>query len=83
MGNSEIWRARACSVSSVMTKVVYFVAEEWVPWRIALVGSCFVVTLSAFIGTPCTLMCSRSVEAECGLGVSLVSSWGPLSSTHA
>ena len=60
-----------------------FVAEEWAPHLIALVSSCAIMPLSALIGTPCTLICLRSLDAGYGLGGSLLSSCGPLASTHA
>ena len=67
-GKRAIWSARACSSGSVLTKVVFFVAEDWSLYFIALVSSCAVMPLSALIGTPCTRMCSRSVAVECRLG---------------
>ena len=78
-----IWSARDCSSSSVLTKVVSCVAEEWAPYLIALVSSCSVMPLPALIGTTCNHMCLRSVSAGCGLGGSLLGLCGPLFSTHA
>ena len=66
-GKRAIWPACAFSSSSFLTKVVSFVAEELVPYLIALVSSCALMPLSALIGTLCTYMCSWSVAAECGL----------------
>ena len=67
-GKRAIWPDCACSSSLVLTKVVSFVAEEWVPYLIALVSSWAVMKLYALIGTPCTRMCSMSVAAGCGIG---------------
>ena len=67
-GKREIWFACACSPSSVLTKVVSFVAEEWVSYLMDLVSSWLVMPLFVLIGTLCTRMFSRSVAAGCGLG---------------
>ena len=55
-GKRAIWPACACSSSSVLLKVVSFVAEEWVPYLIALVRSWVVMPLSVLIGKPCTCL---------------------------
>ena len=64
-GKRAIWPACACSSISVLTKAVSFVAEEWASYLISLVRSWVVVPFSIFIGTPCTRMCSKSVDAGC------------------
>ena len=82
-GYRTIWPARACFPSSVLTKVVSFVVEEWAPYLIALVSYLFVMPLFVLIGTLFTSMCSRSVAAGFWLGGICLSSCGPLASTHA
>ena len=79
----SICPACACSSSSVLTKFVSFVVEEWAPYLIALVDSWVVMPLSVLIGTPCTRMCSRSVAEGYWLRGSWLSSCGTLASTHA
>ena len=64
-GKREIWPARSCSPSSVQTKVVSFVEEEWVPYLMDLVSSLLVIPLSVLIGTPCTWICLRIVAVGC------------------
>ena len=82
-GKRAICPAHDCSSSSVLTKEVSFVAEDWAPYLIALVRSWFVMPLSILIGKPCNRMCLRSVAAGYWIGGSRLSSFGPLASTYA
>ena len=58
-------------------------AEEWAPYRIVLVSSCFVMPSFSFIRTPCSLMFARSMVAGCGFGGICLNLWDTLAYTHA